>query len=397
MLKGHTFNLQTFTSEAFALFIDKFLNGRCGVAKGCNLSNTNTSVTITDGYFVVRGRFLQIVSGETVSDIIDNGFYSLVCEIDLSKINTADTLNQAEIKVLRDISNYPNLSQQDITGNGTVYQYEFARFKVESGNITNFTDKRTFVDFTTIYDAIENESEELIEDIREALSNVLDGSSYILKTRSITETGENLDDYTEEGRYFFASEYTPINIPEGVNGWLEVLKESTNWIKQTWYRAGTKNANDYMTWVRTKINGSWSEWKRYLVDIDILNLIYPIGSIYLSVRNTNPSVLFGGTWVAWGAGRAPIGVNTNDSDFNTVEKTGGEKTHKLTVNEMPSHRHISSSYKEGNAAAGDWASTPMGHTNPGKTGDYYSDYTGGGQPHNNLQPYITCYMWKRTA
>ena len=57
MLKGHVFNLQTFTSEAFALFIDKFLNGRCGVAKGCTMSNTNNSVTIADGFFVVRGRF----------------------------------------------------------------------------------------------------------------------------------------------------------------------------------------------------------------------------------------------------------------------------------------------------------------------------------------------------
>ena len=85
MLKGHTFNLQTFTSEAFALFIDKFLNERCGVAKGCDLSNTSNSVTIGEGYFVIRGRFLQIISNNTISDISTNGFYSLICEIDLSK------------------------------------------------------------------------------------------------------------------------------------------------------------------------------------------------------------------------------------------------------------------------------------------------------------------------
>ena len=87
MLKGHVFNLQTFTSEAFALFIDKFLNGRSGVAKGCALSNTANSATIGEGYFVVRGRFLQIISGETISNITTNGYYSLVCEIDLSKTN----------------------------------------------------------------------------------------------------------------------------------------------------------------------------------------------------------------------------------------------------------------------------------------------------------------------
>ena len=121
MLKGHTFNLQTFTSE---------------------LSNTNNSVTIAEGYFVIKGRLLQIISSETISNISNNGYYSLVCEIDLSKTNTTSVLNQAEIKNLYNASAYPTLTQQDITGSGTVFQYEFARFKVESGTITNFTDRR---------------------------------------------------------------------------------------------------------------------------------------------------------------------------------------------------------------------------------------------------------------
>jgi hypothetical protein len=168
MLKGHVFNLQTFTSEAFALFIDKFLNGRCGVAKGCELSNTNTSATIADGYFVVRGRFLQIISGVTISNITNNGFYSLVCEIDLSKTNTADQLNQAKIKTVYNASNYPTLTQQDITGSGTVYQYEFARFRVENGSITNFVDRRTYLDFEILYDLVESELRKL-----EKQSNVL--------------------------------------------------------------------------------------------------------------------------------------------------------------------------------------------------------------------------------
>lgn len=170
MLKGLVFNLQTFTSEAFALFIDKFLNGNCGVAKGCALSNTSNSATIGDGYFVIRGRFLQVISGVTVSDITNNGFYSLICEIDLSKTNTVDQLNQAEIKTVYGASNYPTLTQQDITGSGTVYQYEFARFKVENGSITNFTDRRTFIDFESIYDIIEQH----IQDID-------DGSLYVQK------------------------------------------------------------------------------------------------------------------------------------------------------------------------------------------------------------------------
>ncbi len=201
MLKGHVFNLQTFTSEAFALFIDKFLNGRSGVAKGCELSNTANSVTIGEGYFVVRGRFLQIISGETISNITTDGYYSLVCEIDLSKTNTMDALNQAVIKTISSTSAYPTLTQQDITGSGTIYQYEFARFRVESGSITNFTNKSTFVDFTTIYDVIQNEAQGVLDDIEQALQDVLDGSAYLLKSGG-----------TANGNFTFSGNITADNI-----------------------------------------------------------------------------------------------------------------------------------------------------------------------------------------
>ena len=174
MLKGHVFNLQTFTAEAFAITFDKVLQGRCGVLKGCELSNTSNSATIGEGYFVVRGRPLQVIGSESVSNISNNGYYCLVCEIDLSKTNTADTLNQAAIKTVYDANNYPTLTQQDITGSGTIYQYEFARFKVESGNITNFTDKRTYLDFETLYD--------LVEDTLENLENE---SNVMLKTGGV--------------------------------------------------------------------------------------------------------------------------------------------------------------------------------------------------------------------
>ncbi len=129
----------------------------------------------------------------------------------------------------------------------------------------------------------------------------------------------------------------------------------------------------------------------------LFGLIYPVGSIYMSATMSTPEQVasaFGGTWVAWGAGRVPVGVNTSDSSFNTVEKTGGEKTHTLTIAEMPSHTHRLNRGNYGNARAEEvsysngnstqWTSVPV-------------ESTGGGQAHNNLQPYITCYMWKRTA
>lgn len=195
MLKGHIFNLQTFTSEAFALFIDKFLNGRNGVARGCALSNTQTSVTIGDGYFVVKGRFLQIISGVTLTDITNNGFYSLICEIDLSLTNTVNELNQAQIKAIYETNNYPTLSQQDITSEGKKYQYEFARFKVENGSITGFTDRRTFIDFQSVYDQIEHEAQLVLADIQNALDNVIDGSLFVKKSDLPTEFDNRLQYY----------------------------------------------------------------------------------------------------------------------------------------------------------------------------------------------------------
>lgn len=145
---------------------------------------------------------------------------------------------------------------------------------------------------------------------------------------------------------------------------------------------------------------------------------YPIGSIYLSVNNTNPSSLFGGVWEAWGTGKCLVGVDATQVEFNAVEKTGGEKEHTLTVEEMPTHTHeIGSSGAHTHTYTGflkitlsnssyeaiahkrytaDGTKVPPsmnssgGHTHtPANTGE--------GQAHNNLQPYITCYMWKRVA
>ncbi len=132
---------------------------------------------------------------------------------------------------------------------------------------------------------------------------------------------------------------------------------------------------------------------------ELFNLIYPVGSIYMSINNTDPGTLFGGTWVPWGTGRTPVGVDTSQTEFSTVEKTGGEKTHTLTVDEIPSHNHIGGILvNEATGGSNAYTFAPQGITN---STNYNSSLrignTGGGQAHNNLQPYITCYMFKRTA
>ncbi len=144
----------------------------------------------------------------------------------------------------------------------------------------------------------------------------------------------------------------------------------------------------------------------------ILNMTYPVGSIFMSATLSTAAQVataMGGTWVAWGAGRVPVGIDANDADFDTAEETGGEKTHTLSIAEMPSHTHIQNAHGHRaryavNMAAGSGNHGPNSTGNNWKAANTWienttatNQNTGGGGAHNNLQPYITCYMYKRTA
>ncbi|UDG78651.1 minor tail protein [Microbacterium phage PhunaPhoke] len=184
----------------------------------------------------------------------------------------------------------------------------------------------------------------------------------------------------------------------------------------------------------------------------MLNAFHPVGSIYMSTVNTNPGLIFGGTWVSWGAGRVPVGVNSADTDFNASEKTGGAKTHLLTAAEsgLPQHTHVQNphnhtqdahnhtqnahTHSAGGSADGfiahltaiDGSQSARWNTFASGTGGEVGTYrqpasttatnnaatatnqaatavnqnagpANASAAHNNLQPYVTCYMWKRTA
>ena len=170
------------------------------------------------------------------------------------------------------------------------------------------------------------------------------------------------------------------------------------------------------------LNTLFGKMRKYFLDLgesafldekDIVDLIYPVGSIYMSVKSTSPATLFGGTWVRWGNGRVPVGVDTSQTEFNSVEKIGGEKTHTITEDEMPTHQHFADNNDGEEKLTGNVGN--MGFSASSDEGASYC-YTlnwgyrsrrtdtgiktaasGGSDPHNNLQPYITCYIWKRTA
>lgn len=130
---------------------------------------------------------------------------------------------------------------------------------------------------------------------------------------------------------------------------------------------------------------------------------YQVGDLFLTTRNENPNVRFGGIWELYGKGKVLVCVDEDDNDFNVVNKTGGEKTHKLTIDEMPSHQHdmddeTYGGYLNRMGVRGDGGGS--NHLVPQYSQTVsYSKYipmpTGGNQDHNNLPPYITCFIWKR--
>ena len=124
-------------------------------------------------------------------------------------------------------------------------------------------------------------------------------------------------------------------------------------------------------------------------------LLYPTGSIYMSIQDTNPSVFFGGTWERIAKGKTLVGVDENDTDFNASSKTGGEKKHTLTIDELPNHSH---KFKAGLSFTGSGnVGTGLNASSFDTRDDKHISSTGGNQPHNNMQPYYTCYIFVRTA
>ena len=136
----------------------------------------------------------------------------------------------------------------------------------------------------------------------------------------------------------------------------------------------------------------------------LFDIVYPVGAIYMSVSSTSPAILFGGTWEQI-QDRFLLAAGSS----YTAGKTGGEATHKLTANEMPSHTHAlraNTSWGE-SETLGAWKQyvssgilMDAGSSGTTITTSYYYDVAqpvGGDAAHNNMPPYLVVYMWKRTA
>jgi len=129
--------------------------------------------------------------------------------------------------------------------------------------------------------------------------------------------------------------------------------------------------------------------------------IYPVGSIYITTNEQNPGEYIGGTWESYGQGRTLVGAGTGTDSNNvqrvfTINSTGGEYQHKLTTSEMPSHTHGINSANQGGSTAWGYAIAWDGKASI-ETSSARISNTGGSQSHNNIQPYVVTYMWRRVS
>ena len=166
-------------------------------------------------------------------------------------------------------------------------------------------------------------------------------------------------------------------------------------------KAVTADANKDITGARNlTITGALSAGSGLITLADV----YPVGSIYINAAvATNPATLLGfGTWVAFGAGRVMVGIDASQTEFDTLGEESGSKTHQLTEAELPSHFHLSGYGADATPRHGTTGSLPSVRIdNDGNaffsTSAAHTSSVGSGTAHNNLQPYIVVYMWRRTA
>ena len=186
MLKGHVFSEQLFENPIFALFINTFLDGKNGVSnnylESMKITYSGSNVTINSGAACIQGRFVEEDTYTTIAAGTSAAYCKLVIELNLDETNTPSDFKQASYKIVKSTSGYPNLTQNNIVKNNSgIYQYELARFRTTSSGITNFQDKRTFFDFQTIYEEIQEEYEAKLDELQDELDTLKNQYTYMIK------------------------------------------------------------------------------------------------------------------------------------------------------------------------------------------------------------------------
>lgn len=211
-------------------------------------------------------------------------------------------------------------------------------------------------------------------------------------------------------------------------------------INLLWLRSSTGGGGGGGVWstgdiiTATRLNLMEGQYESIMADVG--DTYFPIDSIYITVVNTNPSTFLGfGTWSVFGTGRTLVGLNAADPEFDTVLETGGAKTVQLTTAQIPSHTHLQDPHthlqnshnhtqlphnhtlssigaaesvgqtdldatvmhNSGSDATNNTTATNQATTAVNQATTATNQSTGGDGFHNNLQPYIVVFMWRRTG
>ena len=169
-IRAITFNEQLCTSEDDALIHDLFLNGHIGKLTGCAITNNSNSITIGTGYFMIAGRLVNI-NGEHTIDVGSSEVTKkcqLLFSLDMSKENTVVDFNQGKFEIIKDNTDYQELTQEDIHNGGKIYQMEIARFElVPDIGINNLKITWGNINYQGIFDDVDAKCDELIAMIYE--------------------------------------------------------------------------------------------------------------------------------------------------------------------------------------------------------------------------------------
>ena len=215
---------------------------------------------------------------------------------------------------------------------------------------------------------------------------------YVRFSGSSTTTDPDLVSITYEGDNFGA-----FMVKTATSTWKLYVDNTGGWSNpclQSWYTTENQKARLTVTFPNEQVDGTepsvlGTYYRATPAKMQsILDYVYPVGSIYISYSHVNPGTMFGGTWQ-----RITNAFLWATDASGTIGQTGGEKTHTLTVAEMPSHNH-------GGTYTGNVASTEkdmVWYTNTGSNMTYAVINAGGGQAHNNMPPYMQVSMWRRTA
>ncbi len=154
---GITFDKQLLTSRQHAHFQNLFLNHTDGITKGCEVSQSGNNVYVQKGFFVIGGRFVEVTGVETIeTPAVTSGtlYCKTVYEIDLSKTNTESNFTQGCFKTLTSASGYPSVVQEDLDGEGTIYQMPFCQYTKTTEAVASFLDLRPIFNIESVWAAI---------------------------------------------------------------------------------------------------------------------------------------------------------------------------------------------------------------------------------------------------